>query len=83
MVIQAANASGFVRVQPLQSRVQFYKVSTLATTFLLSVVLGNVALRYIPVSFSQVQPFLLFDTSCNPPPEPQIKYPPQTFSTIL
>ncbi|EIE27219.1 TPT-domain-containing protein [Coccomyxa subellipsoidea C-169] len=49
----AANASGFVRVQPLQSRVQFYKVSTLATTFLLSVVLGNVALRYIPVSFSQ------------------------------
>ncbi|KAK9907658.1 hypothetical protein WJX75_007760 [Coccomyxa subellipsoidea] len=50
---QAANASGLVRVQPLQSRQQFYKVSTLATTFLLSVVLGNVALRYIPVSFSQ------------------------------
>ncbi|CAL8462871.1 g2405 [Coccomyxa elongata] len=50
---QATHASGIVKLQPLQSRRQFLKVSTLATTFLLSVVLGNVSLRYIPVSFSQ------------------------------
>ncbi len=30
------------------------KVSVLASAFLLAVVLGNVSLRYIPVSFAQV-----------------------------
>ena len=53
-VLQAADAMGLVRHQALQSRQQLAKVSVLASAFLLSVVLGNVALRYIPVSFSQV-----------------------------
>lgn len=48
------DASGVVKHQPLQSKQQLMKVSVLASAFLLSVVLGNVALRYIPVSFSQV-----------------------------
>lgn len=45
---------GVVRRQPVQSWRHFWKVATLSTAFLLSVVLGNVALRYIHVSFSQV-----------------------------
>ncbi len=53
-VLQATDAMGLVRHQALQSRQQLAKVSVLASAFLLSVVLGNVALRYIPVSFSQV-----------------------------
>ena len=55
-VLQATDAMGLVRHQALQSRQQLAKVSVLASAFLLSVVLGNVALRYIPVSFSQVSP---------------------------
>ena len=51
---QAANAVGAVPHQALQSRAQGWKVAALATAFLLSVVLGNVALRWIPVSFAQV-----------------------------
>ena len=38
----------------MRSRQQLVKVSVLATAFLLAVVLGNVSLRYIPVSFAQV-----------------------------
>lgn len=51
---QAADALGAVPHQGLQSRAQVWRVCALATTFLLSVVLGNVALRWIPVSFAQV-----------------------------
>ena len=53
-LLQVTDAMGFVRHQALQSWLQLLKVSVLASAFLLSVVLGNVALRYIPVSFSQV-----------------------------
>ena len=42
-----------VRHQALPARAQVWKVSLLATIFLLSVVLGNVSLRFIPVSFAQ------------------------------
>lgn len=38
----------------MRSRQQLLKVSVLASAFLLAVVLGNVSLRYIPVSFAQV-----------------------------
>jgi drug/metabolite transporter (DMT)-like permease len=46
-------ASGFVAVQPLKSRAQFYKIASLALIFCFTVVLGNVSLRFIPVSFNQ------------------------------
>ncbi len=38
----------------MRSKEQLIKVSVLAAAFLLAVVLGNVSLRYIPVSFAQV-----------------------------
>ena len=47
-------ATGVVRRQPVKSRTQALKIAALSLAFLLSVVLGNVALRFIPVSFSQV-----------------------------
>ena len=53
-VLQVASASGWVRHQPVRSKEQLIKVSVLASAFLLAVVLGNVSLRYIPVSFAQV-----------------------------
>ena len=53
--VQVADVSGRVRHQPLQSGQQLVKVAVLASAFLLSVVLGNVSLRFIPVSFSQVE----------------------------
>ena len=40
-------------LQPVKSRQQFYKISTLALIFCVTVVLGNVSLKYIPVSFNQ------------------------------
>ena len=46
-------AVGLVANQPIKSRQQLYKIVVLAAVFCLSVVLGNVALRFIPVSFSQ------------------------------
>lgn len=46
-------ASRLVTLQPVTSRRQFYKISLLALVFCLTVVLGNVSLRYIPVSFNQ------------------------------
>ncbi len=52
--VQLAAVAGWVRHQPLQSGQQLGKVAVLASAFLLSVVLGNVSLRFIPVSFSQV-----------------------------
>ena len=53
-VPQVAEVSGYVKRQRVQSRQQLLKVSVLASAFLLAVVLGNVSLRYIPVSFAQV-----------------------------
>lgn len=45
--------SNTVVLQPVKSRQQFYKISTLALIFCIAVVLGNVSLRFIPVSFNQ------------------------------
>jgi hypothetical protein len=53
-IAQIADTAGWVKHQPLQSWKQLWKVATLSTAFLLSVVLGNVSLRFIAVSFSQV-----------------------------
>jgi drug/metabolite transporter (DMT)-like permease len=45
--------SGTVSLQPVKSRRQFYKIATLAIVFCVAVVLGNVSLKFIPVSFNQ------------------------------
>lgn len=50
----AVAASRCVPLQAVKSRRQFYKISLLALIFCLTVVLGNVSLRFIPVSFNQV-----------------------------
>jgi Triose-phosphate Transporter family len=54
-----ASAARIVPPQPIKSPEQFRKIAGLAVVFCLSVVLGNVALRFIPVSFSQVRPVLM------------------------
>ncbi|KAK4275218.1 hypothetical protein QN277_018342 [Acacia crassicarpa] len=49
-------AISWLKVAPLQtvrSRVQFVKISSLGLIFCLSVVGGNISLRYLPVSFNQ------------------------------
>ncbi|CAL0334871.1 unnamed protein product [Lupinus luteus] len=49
-------AIAWLKVVPLQtirSRVQFFKISALSLIFCVSVVFGNVSLRYLPVSFNQ------------------------------
>jgi len=46
-------ASGSVTLQPVKSKQQFYKIASLAVIFCVTVVLGNVSLRFIPVSFNQ------------------------------
>ena len=46
-------ASQTVTLQPVKSKQQFYKIATLALIFCITVVLGNVSLRFIPVSFNQ------------------------------
>ncbi|KEH34138.1 probable sugar phosphate/phosphate translocator At3g11320 [Medicago truncatula] len=49
-------AISWMKVVPLQtvrSRVQFVKISSLGLIFCLSVVGGNISLRYLPVSFNQ------------------------------
>lgn len=48
-----STAVGLVAPQPMRSIEQFRKIAALATVFCLSVVLGNVGLRFIPLSFSQ------------------------------
>lgn len=48
-----STAVGIVTPQPMRSPEQFRKIAALATVFCLSVVLGNVGLRFIPLSFSQ------------------------------
>lgn len=45
--------SRLVKIQPLKSQKQFLKVAALAIIFSITVVLGNMSLRYIPVSFNQ------------------------------
>ncbi|KAJ4838630.1 hypothetical protein Tsubulata_027256 [Turnera subulata] len=42
-----------VPLQTIRSRVQFLKISTLGIIFCLSVVTGNISLKYLPVSFNQ------------------------------
>ena len=42
-----------VPMQTVRSRVQFVKISSLGLIFCLSVVGGNISLRYLPVSFNQ------------------------------
>ncbi|RDX78547.1 putative sugar phosphate/phosphate translocator, partial [Mucuna pruriens] len=49
-------AIAWMKVVPLQtirSRVQFFKISALSLVFCVSVVFGNISLRYLPVSFNQ------------------------------
>lgn len=40
-------------IRPLRSRRQLWKICLLATIFCITIVLGNLSLKYIPVSFSQ------------------------------
>jgi drug/metabolite transporter (DMT)-like permease len=49
----AVAATRLVPLQPIKSRAQLGKIAVLAVVFCLTVVLGNVSLRYIPVSFNQ------------------------------
>lgn len=42
-----------VPMQTIRSRVQFLKISALSFVFCISVVFGNISLRYLPVSFNQ------------------------------
>ncbi|KAE8689605.1 putative sugar phosphate/phosphate translocator [Hibiscus syriacus] len=42
-----------VPMQTIRSRVQFFKISALSLVFCVSVVFGNISLRYLPVSFNQ------------------------------
>ncbi|KAF3433539.1 hypothetical protein FNV43_RR24641 [Rhamnella rubrinervis] len=42
-----------VPMQTIRSRVQFFKISALSLIFCVSVVFGNISLRYLPVSFNQ------------------------------
>lgn len=50
----AFSATQYVPKKSVQSNKQLMKVALLAAVFATSVVLGNVSLRFIPVSFSQV-----------------------------
>lgn len=49
-------AVSWLKIMPLQtirSRLQFFKISALGVIFCLSVVAGNISLKYLPVSFNQ------------------------------
>ena len=48
-------ASRLVPLQAVKSRQQLTKISVLALVFCVTVVMGNVSLRFIPVSFNQVR----------------------------
>ena len=52
---QVACCAGLVRGVPVQSYQHLVRFAVLAGAFLLSVVLNNVALRFIPVSFVEVR----------------------------
>ncbi|GMY08149.1 probable sugar phosphate/phosphate translocator At3g11320 [Fagus crenata] len=42
-----------VPMQMIRSRVQFFKIAALSFVFCISVVFGNISLRFLPVSFNQ------------------------------
>ncbi|KAF8115165.1 hypothetical protein N665_0029s0011 [Sinapis alba] len=42
-----------VPMQTIRSKVQFFKISALSLVFCVSVVFGNISLRFLPVSFNQ------------------------------
>ncbi len=54
LMSSAVEAAGIVQRQPIKTTAQFWKIVALSTAFLVAVALGNVSLRFIPVSFSQV-----------------------------
>lgn len=56
----AFSTTKYVPKKSVQSHKQLMKISLLAVVFAMSVVLGNISLRFIPVSFSQV----LFLATC-------------------
>jgi hypothetical protein len=56
LMSSAAEAAGIVQPQTIKTSSQFRKIVAQSTAFLVSVALGNVSLRYIPVSFFQVHP---------------------------
>eukprot|EP00892_Ulva_mutabilis_P006327 jgi/Ulvmu1/4066/UM019_0044.1 len=45
--------TGIMPIEPCRTKAQFSKISVLSTVFCLSVVFGNISLKYIPVSFNQ------------------------------
>lgn len=46
-------ASHAVLLQPVKTRQHMYKIGILALVFCITVVLGNISLKFIPVSFNQ------------------------------
>ncbi len=48
-----ASFSRFLPLKPIKSRQQAYKIIVLSAVFCTTVVLGNVSLKFIPVSFNQ------------------------------
>jgi drug/metabolite transporter (DMT)-like permease len=50
----ALSLTGSFPIKPVRSRRQLWKVCLLATIFCVSIVLGNMSLKHIPVSFSQM-----------------------------
>jgi drug/metabolite transporter (DMT)-like permease len=49
----ATVAAGMIHLQRISGRAQLLKVVLLSTVFTVTIILGNVSLRYIPVSFNQ------------------------------
>lgn len=47
------SATNMTPIKPLKSKKQLWKVCLLATIFCITIVLGNLSLKYIPVSFNQ------------------------------
>lgn len=45
--------SQFTPIKPLKSKRQLWKICLLASIFCVTIVLGNLSLKYIPVSFNQ------------------------------
>ena len=65
MVLSAAfGITNVVAKKSIQSKKQLMKISILAVVFAVSVVMGNISLRSIPVSFSQVVPLQLTNGPC-------------------
>ncbi|KAF8071001.1 sugar phosphate/phosphate translocator [Scenedesmus sp. PABB004] len=49
----ALSLAGVTPIKPVKSRRQMWKISLLASIFCVTIVLGNLSLKYIPVSFNQ------------------------------